>query len=742
MTKKQMKRSLRTKLILTMLATMSLIGVVTLGFVAWIQYQTSQKNITALEHHIRESIVSKGKVLIENHSLALKGLALDNAYGDVVKLVTRTVNEDSDVKYGLFLDYDSMPWAYVSPDASKQEDRKKWKSLKLKPGDLQLKKLTTRDLKLFKTNIYEVAMPVFDEDELLGTIRYGLSLERINIALDNTRTESRAALKKTLSLLGGVVLFITIIGILLASRAASKVTGPLRNLTKAANTIASGDREVKVSIRSGDEIEVLGNSFNQMVSDLNESYASLEDMNKNLEHKVEERTVELSSRNRDMRMVMENVSQGFITVRKNGVMSPEHSAIVDEWFDPYSEGTTFQDFVGNVDGKFAEWFELAWDDLQEDIMPMEVILDQMPLTMVTRGRNLQFSYSAILDENEKIMGLLVVVADITEQLEYERKEAEQREILAVFKRVSKDKSGYMAFQDDAQKLVSAICSPNSIDDLVLLKRQVHTLKGNSALFGVSSVAEICHQIEDDIAETGLAPVQEQFEKVHSTFNKLLENTEIFTSGSKEALEIAMSDYEQLIRSLEQPMPTEQILRKVKGWLLEPVSRQFDRIEEQAKTLAARLGKGNITVVKEDNGVRLDPQKWSEFWSSMSHVIRNAVDHGIPENSDGNKQGALTLKSIRDKGTLAISIGDNGNGIDWDKVKTKAQEMGLPHQTKDDLVAVLFSDGFSTRENATATSGRGVGLAAVKQNVIEHHGNIMVESKQGAGTTWRFEFPQS
>lgn len=554
------------------------------------------------------------------------------------------------------------------------------------------------------------------------------------VVISQSRTEVYEKLQGIRSKLMVAAAAIFVVIILIAVVVTKTITNPIRILQKGADIFRKGELSHQVKISSKDEIGDLADSFNGMAKDLLVYQTDLE-------KKVEERTAALSARNRDMRMVMENVSQGFITVRKDGVMSPEHSAIVDEWFDPYKEGTTFQDFVGNVDSNFAEWFELAWDDLMEDIMPMEVVLDQMPVMMETRGRSLQFSYSAILDEEDKVMGLLVVIADITEHLEYEKKEAEQREILAVFKRVSKDKSGYLAYQDDAQKLVNAICAPNATDDLVLLKRQVHTLKGNSALFGVSSVAEICHQIEDGIAETGQAPDETQLDEVKKTFERLLENTKVFTTSSKEALEIAMSDYRELVKSLETPLPTEQILRMVNRWLLEPVSRQFDRIEEQARSLAARLGKGEIEVVKEDNDVRLDPTRWGEFWSSMSHVIRNAVDHGLPEQSDDSKSGKLILRSLDEQGKLVISIGDNGNGIDWDKVREKAKKQNLPHQTKDELIAVLFSDGFSTRESASATSGRGVGLAAVKQHVAEHHGHIDVDSEQGAGTTWRFEFPR-
>ncbi len=746
----KMKLSLRAKLVSAMFFTLAFVGIVTLSLVAWIQYQTSQTNISALERHIHDSIVSKGKVLIENHSLALKGMALDNAFGAVTNLVNRTVDEDRDVVYGLFLDSEKMPWAFSSPLSKKGDNKKEksrdpkndqWKLLNLKKENLDIKKISTRDVRLFSTEIYEVAMPVIDEDEVLGTIRYGLSLERIKTELSKTHKESEASLKKTLYQLGGVVLSITLFGILIASRVASRIVEPLRNLTQAANTIASGDRKVTVDIKSGDEIELLGDSFNQMVSDLNASYASLEDMNKNLEAKVLERTAELSTRNRDMRMVMENVTQGFITIRKDGTMSMEHSAIVNEWFDPYGENTLFSDFVGKVDSNFAEWFDLAWEDLLADIMPVELVLDQMPASLEARGRNLQFTFSAIVDEQEKVVGLLVVIGDITEHLEYERKEAEQREILAVFKRVTRDKSGYLAFESDARKLVDAICADDAATDLSLLKRQIHTLKGNSALFGISSVAEICHRVEDEMVESGQAPTREQLDRIRSTFARLQENTRMFTTGAEHMIEILTEDYTQLLRDLEAGVPPKQIVSDVRRWLLEPTSHQFDRIEEQAKALAARLGKGDIRVVKMDNDVRLNPERWGEFWASLSHVIRNAIDHGLSDKGDTEHEKVITLSSVSDSGKLTIAVGDNGRGIDWEVVRAKAEKMNLPNATREDLVAVLLSDGFTTQNTASETSGRGVGMAAVHQSVAQLHGNVFVESERDKGTTWRFEFQQ-
>lgn len=562
------------------------------------------------------------------------------------------------------------------------------------------------------------------DDEPNWTVVIAQSQEEVYKELEGIRYR--------LTIAAGITFIVIVIIALLVSKT---ITDPIRILQKGADIIRNGNLSHQVKISSRDEIGDLASSFNSMAKELLIYQTELES-------KVEERTAALSTRNRDMRMVMENVNQGFITVYKNGVMSPEHSAIVDTWFEKYEEGIAFRDFLAKSDETFAEWFELAWEDLQEDIMPMEVIVDQMPMMLVTDNRHLQFSYSPILDEKEKVSGLLVVIADVTERLRYEEKELEQREILQVFKRVNNDKTGYLAFQKDAQKLVNNICSPTATDNLVLLKRQIHTLKGNCGLFGLGSISEICHQVEDEMVESPGSPVAERLNQIKLAFETVLANTKIFTSSSENTLDIAVRDYEKLIDALEKSVPSDQILHMLKNWLLEPVSRQFERIEEQAKSLAARLGKGDITVTKQDNDIRLESEQWSEFWSSMSHIIRNAIDHGLPDASESKKQGTLTLASIKEQERLTITIGDNGRGIDWSKVQEKAVRMGLPHATMDEQIAVIFSDGFSTKDAASKTSGRGVGLSAVKQVVTELNGQVFVESELRKGTTWRFVFPTS
>jgi two-component system chemotaxis sensor kinase CheA len=99
-----------------------------------------------------------------------------------------------------------------------------------------------------------------------------------------------------------------------------------------------------------------------------------------------------------------------------------------------------------------------------------------------------------------------------------------------------------------------------------------------------------------------------------------------------------------------------------------------------------------------------------------------------------------LETRLDRDRFQISISDDGRGINWDRVKEAAYRKGLPAETQLDLDAALFADGLSTADQVTDTSGRGVGMAAVKQSCDERGGDICVKSKEGRGTTFTFKFP--
>jgi two-component system chemotaxis sensor kinase CheA len=186
---------------------------------------------------------------------------------------------------------------------------------------------------------------------------------------------------------------------------------------------------------------------------------------------------------------------------------------------------------------------------------------------------------------------------------------------------------------------------------------------------------------------------------------------------------------------------------VLGWRLEPARARLARIAEQATALAERLGKAPLQVDIQANDVRVERERWGDFWAACVHVIRNAVDHGVetPEEREalGKRVPArLRLTTAVSGGRFLIEFADDGRGIDWSAARAAAEARGLPARTQADLTAALFADGLSTRREATELSGRGVGLAAVRDACTKLGGTIEVESAPRQGTTFRFIWPAS
>jgi two-component system chemotaxis sensor kinase CheA len=730
-----------------MLLVIGIVGVATLVLVAILNTQASARYLSTVRMHIEEGIKSKGRVLTENQALAMRSLVLDNAYLDMQRLVERAVKEDGDLVYGVYVSSEKQALAYcrrgVPCGADKLVDKDIWRSLGLIESDLQVASLQVRQTTRLGQDLLEVAMPVRGEErEPVGTIRYGLSTKRMQDALVAAQMDASVQLRRSLLLIGAIVCFSTLLGLLLSRIQAVRITRPVSDLTEAARKLASGDRTVRVSIHSGDELEALGGSFNRMVEDLAASYSQLEEMNRTLEQKVQDRTAELATKNRDMRLVLDNVDQGFVTLSMHGVMAVERSRVVDVWFGENRSAVAFWQFLEPYDRLFAHEFELAWQQVEDDFLPLEVTLDQLP-TRIAYGKTtfslrfLPFYYQGVAD------GVLVVIADITEKLQKEREEAEQNELMQGFKRLMLDRSGFSNFVKESSEMIEQIRTPEGRDP-VILKRTLHTLKGNSAVMGLSVVARLCHLLEDQLAENGHM-AKDTLEELSGRWIAILGHIAAFTGVEKQRIiEVPHSEYAALVSRLSTETQGE-ILNQLLSWQLEPITKPFERLAEQARALAHRLGRGEVNVAIDGGGVRLDPETWSPFFSTLVHVVRNAIDHGIEPSAERLRAGkpavgTVRLKAVASGDDLTIEIADDGRGIDWDAIVARAKELGIPAKTREQRTHVLLCDGVSTKKEVTDTSGRGVGMAAVSQRVADMDGTIDVRSSSGNGTTWIIRFP--
>jgi two-component system chemotaxis sensor kinase CheA len=461
-----------------------------------------------------------------------------------------------------------------------------------------------------------------------------------------------------------------------------------------------------------------------------------------LEKIVSSRTRELDRRNRDMGLVLDNVGQGFVTVDADGVMSAERSAILATWLGAAPASGKLTDYVAAADESVAAQLELALGEVFGGFLPLDLNLEQLPKRLEAAGHHLRFDYRPI-GSGEQPDALLVVVSDITAELEREAAEGQRRELVAMFERLGADRDGFIEFCAEAEELVRQIgAGTGSTGELA---RQLHTLKGNAAIFGVESVASYCHALEQQLIDDGGPLGDAERQGLVDRWRTLTARLDALL-GSRDVrrIEISDDDVQRVLLALRHNEPTADIHKIVAAWRLEPVARRFERVAEQANRLARRMGKA-LRVEVDDHGVRLDPAKWAPFWSSFVHAVRNAVDHGVETTDERKGAGkpetaCLALRSQIADGQLTIEIRDDGRGVDWDRIRDRARKLGLPGDTRDQLIEALFADGVSTKEEVTDLSGRGVGMAALRAAAVAGGGRIVVDSDPSRGTSIRFAFP--
>lgn len=526
------------------------------------------------------------------------------------------------------------------------------------------------------------------------------------------------------SVFGALVIMYVVIRRLVSSR--------LEDLAATTHLLAAGDRTVRAATDRDDELGGLAVAFNRMAETL-ASHEAVQARNaQELEQKVQERTAQLAAQARDLQRVLDAARQGFITIDLAGQMSPSRSRIVERWLGA-CDTNLFQEYVAFVDQVAAEWLEIGLQAVAEDNLPRELTLAQLPRRLRTASGVLDIEYIPI-DEDGRLVNLLVVLTDVTGQIERERIEREQQEVVAIFQRISANPWSFSDFFDECKQMIGLL---ESKPPAPVALRIIHTLKGNCATFGITSMELVCHEAEDQAKVEGLTP--DVVHGVVTTWHAVQARVRTLLPEKRAAtISVSEVEYRALVERIREVAPATDLLDTLETWQLEPVRDRLETLADHARRLADRLGKGPLVVQVDAHDVRLEPARWSSFWAALQHAVRNAIDHGLesePERLLAGKPstGRLTLETTVTDGRVVIAVQDDGRGIPWDRVAERARAMGLPADTPEALEEALFVDGLSTRDVVTTISGRGVGMSALLAEVRARGGAIHIQSARGSGT---------
>jgi len=179
-----------------------------------------------------------------------------------------------------------------------------------------------------------------------------------------------------------------------------------------------------------------------------------------------------------------------------------------------------------------------------------------------------------------------------------------------------------------------------------------------------------------------------------------------------------------------------------------IGATFGRFRRVVHDVAHDLGK-EIELVVSGEDTELDKTVVEKIADPLTHLVRNAIDHGIEPAAQRAKRGkpargTLRLNAYHDASSIVIEVGDDGGGLNRERILAKALERGLvepAHKLSDaEIYALVFEPGFSTADQVTNLSGRGVGMDVVKRNISALRGTVAIDSRPGRGTTITVRLP--
>ena len=514
----------------------------------------------------------------------------------------------------------------------------------------------------------------------------------------------------------------------------------LRNIAQLVEGVLGNRCLVKELQQERDQLQNTNVTLAARERELQAATEGLRVANETLELRVKDRTLELARRNQDMRLVLDHVEQGLVMLDREGRVGSECSRQFTEAFGASAPGTPFERAI-STDEKQALGLRWAFRQLIDDVLPIDLLIEQMPQKLVRGARTHALSFTPVLREGS-IDAVLLMTRDVTREIAAHREEVSQSQQLKALEWIMRDWLGFRQFLAESRDIMTRIAE-NRFADPRERMRLVHTLKGNSAMFDATAIADAAHALERTLVEhedEGSARSE-----LCSAWTAYLERIEpLLRDGMGGQVALPREDFDRVVAEVRAHTPHARILRTLMSFAHEPVRHQFKRVEQQLTTLARRLGKAETRVRIDDGAVRIPVERFRPFWSSFVHVVRNMADHGLEPESERVQKGkprhnVVDLRA-RLEGDLVIEIADDGRGIDWDAVAKKAAERNLPADTRADLTRALFADGVSTAAQVSELSGRGVGLSAISAVCSTLHGSVAVDSSAGQGTRFRFVFP--
>lgn len=299
--------------------------------------------------------------------------------------------------------------------------------------------------------------------------------------------------------------------------------------------------------------------------------------------------------------------------------------------------------------------------------------------------------------------------------------------------------------DDTKEATGSLPEPAAVSGEVSLASDVE----------IDSEASIPQSLETTKSKTEPArggdskSIRVNIEKVDALINMVGEMVITQSMLCQLSKEYNEESHNELVSGLAQlEANTRELQESVMSLRMMPISFAFNRFPRLVRDLNRQLKK-DVELVLHGEQTELDKTVMEKLGDPLTHLVRNAMDHGMETPQERLEQGKsekgrIELKAFYEGGAVVIQICDDGKGLDDKKIQAKAISNGLIQEgevlSREEIQELILRPGFSTADEVSDLSGRGVGLDVVKQNIRALNGSLDVQSKENAGTTFTIRLP--
>ncbi|WP_321914434.1 HAMP domain-containing protein [Paraburkholderia sp. J11-2] len=568
---------------------------------------------------------------------------------------------------------------------------------------------------------------------------------------------------------GGAVLLLTLIGALLYRQ----ITRPLSHMQAMMSEIASSqDFTRRVPVGRMDEIGHSIVAFNGMIE------------------KIQHSSAQLKRKTADIQAMLQNMQQGILTVVEGATIHNEYSAYLEAIFETNEiAGRSLMDLVfshSDLDADTLSQIDAAvhaclGEDDVNFAFNQHLLVNEITRTPPDgRAKVLDLSWSAITDENDVVVRLMLCVRDVTELRELAAEAGEQKrrlEMIGEILAVSEEK--FQHFVDSSTSFIHENehiirqhdCADTSA--IAALFRNMHTIKGNARTYSLQHLTGVVHEVEqryDALRREDTSHAWDQqaliadLERVkaalehYSNINEVSLGRGTRAAGAQNgaaSLAVSREAIEQTLRLVDRTddndLPALRAMRaELRATLraigTERVADVLASVTGSLPSLAQELGKVEPVVKIEDNGYRLRSEAAGTVKNVFMHLLRNSLDHGIEMPAQRraigkDESGHIDIDVNVQSGALHMTLADDGRGLALARIRGIAVERGWLQAyeavSDDAIAAFIFRPGFSTAANVTEVSGRGVGMDAVRDFLEREGGAIELRfTDECAGADYR------